>query len=301
VLHVHVPNTSAFWALAPGMPGNAPLVVHWHADVVPSAIDRRLALLYNGYRVLERRLLDRSARIVATSHPYLEHSAPLRPHRDKCRIVPLGLDPERLAAVTPDTPPPGAASVLERAGSRPLVMALGRLTYYKGFDVLLRAAAEVPDACFAVVGQGPLLGRLQEQARALGVEDRVVLAGGLPDADVHCLLSRCAAFCLPSVERTEAFGVVLLEAMFHGRPLVSTAIPGSGVGVVNKEGESGLHVPVGDPAALAAALRTLLGDEALRRRLGRGARQRLAQRFGMEPVARGVQAVYDEAVSPKSW
>ena len=101
LLHLHMPNTSAFWALMMPSARKLPWIVHWHADVVASTIDRRLALAYQFYRPLEQRLLAASKAIIATSAPYLDASAALRPWRERCRVIPLGLDPSRFPAPDP--------------------------------------------------------------------------------------------------------------------------------------------------------------------------------------------------------
>ncbi|WP_051328498.1 glycosyltransferase [Desulfatirhabdium butyrativorans] len=93
LLHIHVPNTSAFWALLLPAARRLPWIVHWHADVVASEVDRRMAQAYHLYKLIESCLLARSWRIVTTSHAYLHSSPTLSPWREKCRVIPLGLDP----------------------------------------------------------------------------------------------------------------------------------------------------------------------------------------------------------------
>ena len=121
--------------------------------------------------------------------------------------------------------------------------------------------------------------QLQEAIVQDGVEDRVVLAGRLSDATLHVLFERANLFCLPSTYRSEAFGVVLLEAMTYGLPIVATDIPGSGVPWVNQHGFSGLNVASGDAKALADACNQILRSEELRSRLSKGARQRFVAEF----------------------
>ena len=322
LLHLHLPNTSAFWALMVPAARRLPWVIHWHADVVASAIDRRLALAYRLYRPFEQRLLAASRAIIATSPPYLEASAALAPWRERCHIIPLGLDPARIpepdpaaqqraeawwnaVEVTVHSPRPLAGEGLgERAGkgqgggAAPLrILAIGRLTYYKGHETLIRAAAGLPNSRVLIVGTGERQPRLQALIQALNLNQRVTLPGFQPAADLNALLASCDVLCLPSLERTEAFGLVLLEAMRFGKPVVVSAIPGSGAGWVTQQAGHGRWVPVGDPAALAAALRELQRDPARRRALGQAGATALRERFGIEPVAAAVTALYQQVLA----
>ena len=171
---------------------------------------------------------------------------------------------------------------------------------YKGVDVLLRALAGVP-ASLVLVGDGPLRGSLESLARELGVQERVRFLGRVSDAERLDWYRRADVFVLPSVTRQEAFGMVQVEAMLCGRPVVSTDLP-TGVPWVNRDGESGLVVPPGDAEALTAALRRLCQDPVLRARLGQGALTRAREYFGAERMCRS----FDElcrcvAVTGAAW
>jgi len=141
-------------------------------------------------------------------------------------------------------------------------------------------------------GGGPLAQALAARIDALGLSERVLLPGRIPDAELAAWLAACDVFCLPSVSRAEMFGIVQLEAMAFGKPVVATAIPGSGVPWVNRHGETGLVVSPGDVDALAAALSALLADASLRARLGQGGREAVAGRFSPEVVARSLAEAY---------
>ena len=290
LLHLHLPNTSAFWALLVPAARRLPWIIHWHADVVASAIDRRLAWAYRLYRPFEQRLLAASSAIIATSPPYLEASIALAPWRERCCIIPLGLDPARITD-------PGQAAQ-ERAemwwGETPTfrILAIGRLTYYKGHDSLIQAAAHLPDSRILIVGTGEYRQRLEMLIHSLQLHDRVRLPGFQPEVDLNALLASCDVLCLPSLERTEAFGLVLLEAMRFSKPVVVSDIPGSGPGWVVSQAGHGLRVPPSDPDALAVALRELQQDLAKRTALGQAGLNALREQFGIAPVAAAVAALY---------
>jgi glycosyltransferase involved in cell wall biosynthesis len=146
VLHLHMPNIGPIWALMLPAARRIPWVVHWHSDVEVSKWSLRA--LYPHYRLFERAVLDRAEAIIATSRPYLEASKPLGEWREKCHVVPLGVDISRLPPVDRGR----AASLWPRARLR--LLAVGRLTYYKGFDTLLRAVIGLDGIELVLIGEG---------------------------------------------------------------------------------------------------------------------------------------------------
>lgn len=281
IVHVHLPdpltNLALWWR-----PPKARLVVHWHSDVV--AQRRALKL----YAPLQEWLLRRADAVVATSTAYAGSSPWLRPRMDKVTVIPIGI---RDPATAVD--PKAVEAVRARHGGRRIVLALGRMTGYKGFDVLAEAARHLPEDCVVVVGgSGELLERHRANVRSLGLDARVVFAGHIADAELPAHYAAASLFCLPSTTRAEAFGVVLLEAMAMSKPVVATDIPGSGVPWVNRHGETGLNVPVGDGPALAGAIRTLLDDPALAARLGAAARRRYLDHFTADSMVDAVETLY---------
>jgi glycosyltransferase involved in cell wall biosynthesis len=297
VLHLHLPNTSAFAALMLPRARRLPWVVHWHADVVASAIDRRLALAYGLYRPFEQGLLRRSHTIIATSPTYLAASQALKPWQGRCVTIPLGLDPGRLAA--PDAEGVALADTLWGAASL-RVLAIGRLTYYKGHEVLIRASASLPGVQTLVLGGGEYRQRLERLIQTINVGDRVRLTGYRAEGEVAALLASCDLICLPSLERTEAFGLVLLEAMRYAKPVVVSDIPGSGAPWLVRRAQNGILTPPGDPQALATALSALQAHPARRQQLGEAGAQALQREFGIQHVARAINQLY-ELILGKAW
>lgn len=289
LLHLHLPNPSAFWLLGMAEARRLPWVLHWHADVPSDARHMGVRLAARPYRLLERRLLQRAAAIIATSRSYRDGSTELAPFHDRVRVIALAAEPP--PAVVP------AAPEWPAAGLR--LLAVGRLSYYKGFEVLLRALAQVPEVQLLLVGDGEQRSSLQAAATRLGVAPRVRFAGELPDPELHAAYRACDLFCLPSLDRAEAFGLVLLEAMREARPVVASHIPGSGVGEVALDGESALLVPPGDVPALAHALAALARDPARRAQLGAAGRARWDQQYRPEPVARQVMSLYREVLADR--
>lgn len=290
IIHVHLPNPSALWLLSLGAARDIPVVVHWHSDVITSSHGWLMKGLYGLYRPVERRLLRRAAAVIATSPSYLASSESLSEFPDKCRVVPLGLDAERL-----DTGPEPVRPASFPEG-RMQVLAVGRLTYYKGFGYLLRASARVDGLDVHIVGQGELRRELKKLARQLKVEDRIHFHGALDDEALAQMFVACDVLCLPSIERTEAFGLVLLEAMRFARPVIVAAVRGSGMGWVVKDEVTGLQVPPQDVGALAGALERLRADPALGAALGAAGRERFDQAFSIDRSVDALLDVYREVL-----
>lgn len=255
ILHLHLPNTSAFLALTLAAARELPWVVHWHSDVVVSKIRGMLALAYRVYRPFEQALLERAERIIVTSTPYLEASEPLSQWREKCHVVPLAVDVARLPDQTAELP----TGTSWRAG-RLRLLSVGRLTYYKGFETLVRAVSCMPGVELLIIGEGELRPRLEVLIRELaptGEEPRARLLGAVDDDCKHALLARCDVFCLASRERTEAFGVVLLEAMRYAKPCIVSDLPGSGMPWLIAQSGAGLLVEPENVGAWRNAIRRL--------------------------------------------
>jgi len=283
VVHIHLPNPMANLA-ALTKRAKAKLVLHWHSDIV-----RQKGLL-RLYAPILRKLLERADAIIATSQNYLEGSAWLAPYRHKTHIVPIGIETAYLTAEEGQVD-----RIRSRFPRRPIVLALGRLTYYKGFEYLIRAARDI-DAWILIGGKGELSDQLQRSIEAYGVGDRVVLLGAVPSTELGAYYAACDIFCLPSDRKSEAFGVVQLEAMACAKPVVSTRIPGSGVSAVNEHMVSGLTVEPADPKQLAAAVNHLLADSDLAARLGEGGKRRRQERFSKKKMIDDTLGVYAQAL-----
>lgn len=273
VLHVHMPDPMAALAILAVRPRGR-VVVHWHSDVIRQR--RSMAL----YEPLQSWLLQRADAIVATSQPYLEASQPLQRWRSKVTVIPIGIS-DRSTLASPDK----VAAIRRRFEGRRIVFSLGRITYYKGLEVLLDAAARLPeDTVVLIGGEGELLEHFRSQVVAGGLERQVHFLGHVPNEDLPSYYQACDVFCMSSTVRAEAYGVAIVEAMMMGRPIVATDIPGSGVPWVNVPGLTGFNAPVGDADALALALLRLLGDASLRARLGAASRQRYLSEFDSEKM-----------------
>ena len=242
------------------------------------------------YRPLMLRVLSSIDIILVTTGNYLESSEILPAFRHKCRIVPLGIDRDRFLSADARS----AEALRRRHGDGAMILFVGVLRYYKGVDYLLDAMTKV-EARLLIVGEGPMGSAWRAQAQALGLGNKVTFVGRVPDEELPLYYRAADLFALPACERSEAFGLVMVEAMTSGIPVISTEI-GTGTSYVNRHQESGLVVPPRDPEALADAINTILSDAALRHRLAEGALARSAL-FSAQRMLEGVQGVYDELVA----
>jgi glycosyltransferase involved in cell wall biosynthesis len=290
-VHLHFPNPLAHLASLL-LPASIKRVITWHSDIVRQ---KRLLALY--LPLLRSVTLRADALIAATPAHYTSSTQiPARLPEAKRHVIPYGRDFSDLV-LTPLTAEL-CASIKAKAksvsASGHIIFALGRHVYYKGFDVLIEAMQQV-DAQLIMGGDGPLKAELQQQAELLGISHKVTFTGSIPEADLAAYFNACDVFCLPSVAQSEAFGLVQLEAMACGKPVVCTQL-NNGVNVVNQSGITGLTVPVRDTTALSAALNTLLKDDALRLKLGQQAKAYAVSGYSLSAMSNSHLALYSSLV-----
>jgi rhamnosyl/mannosyltransferase len=288
ILHVHFHHPMGVMSyLASRKPRSHRIVVTHHADVVRQ---ERLLKLYGPFM---HRLMDRASAILCTSPNTLESSEELARYREKCKVIPYGINlsqfdetPEVLAR---------ANAIRERYPGR-LLLGVGRLIYYKGYEYAIRAMRHI-DARLLLIGEGPLREPLQALARETGVSERVHFLGNIHNKDIAPYHHASDIFLLPSIAKSEAFGIVQLEAMACRRPVVNTLIPGSGVPFVSRHEESGLTVEPKNSEALSEAVSALLRDGDRARRYGEAGRRRVETEFEKGVMAKRILSVYQE-ISP---
>ncbi len=282
VWHLHAPNITMMLAIL-AHPRIRPLVVTHHSDIV------RQKVLKHAVRPLENAVYRRAARIFSDSPGYIDGSPLLQKHPAKVEVLPLGIDREPF-----ETPGPAAgafAAGLRAAHGSPLWLCVGRLIYYKGLPVALEALKSVPGKLL-VIGTGPLEASLRKRAADLGIADRVVFHGHATADRIAGAFRAATALWFPSTARSEGFGLVQVEAMASGCPVVNTAIPGSGVPWVCRHEREGLTVPTNDPAAFATAANRLLTEPGLRDRLAAAGRERASAEFDHRVMAGRSLAIY---------
>jgi rhamnosyl/mannosyltransferase len=285
LIHLHVPYPMGELAYLAAHRGRR-LIVTYHSDVVRQWWARPL------YAPLLNALLQRAQSVVATSPAYLASSPVMRTFADRCSIVPLGVRPGRFR-----TSAESVAAIRQRWADRHfprLVLYVGRFRTYKGLPYLVRAIAGL-SARLLLIGGGPGEPAVRQLVGRLGITDQVIFLGQVDDDALPAYYGASDVFVLPSIHRSEAFGIALLEAMAAGCPVISTEL-GTGTSWVNQSGVTGLVVPPADEAALRAALGALLAEPSLRERFGQAARERVAAEFSEEQMLERIAGLYWRAV-----
>ena len=287
VLHFHFPWPYAdLLNLLPV--ARRPKVMTYHSDIV------RQRVLLHLYAPLMRRTLKSMDAVVATSPRYIETSPFLHSliSSGKVRAIPLGIEDH----CVPRAQGEEESEILSRLNltGRGFVFALGVLRYYKGFHTLVEAAGQI-GAPIVIAGSGPEDRHLKELARTLGT-DNVIFAGQVTEAEKRDLLHGCTLLALPSHLRSEAFGMVLVEAEMYAKPMVCCEV-GSGTSFVNIHGETGYVVPPESPVELARAINALLSDPAFAAQMGSAARLRYERLFSGQALGRAYADLYREVLS----
>jgi len=281
LVHLHFPDPMSHLA-SMVLPRSIPRVISWHADIT------RQKNLLKFYRPLLNRAVEAASAIIVATPNHISNSEVLGELADqrKIHVIPYGFDLERYAGTNSDV-----AAIRERFPGK-LIFTLGRHVYYKGIDVLIQAMSRIdPDVRLLIGGVGPLTEQWQALASQCGVSNRVHFLGMIDEDDLPAYYQACEVFCLPATSTAEAFGIVQVEAMASGRPVVSTALP-SGVSLVNQHQHTGLMVAPGDQVALASAINALMRDDAWRERLGRQAREYALREFSLDRMGLRTLAVY---------
>lgn len=287
LVHVHLPFPLGDLAcLLSGYKGK--VVISWHSDVVKQ---KKLMFFY---KPLMNAFLKRADCIFVATPGHISGSAYLKPYSEKCRIVPYGLD-------IPSYEESPAHPVLTEKLNDPKnkkVLFTGRLVYYKGIDVLIRAMKNTSDCELFIAGDGILHEELEREAKESGIIDRVHFLGVLSVEDLRAAMRDCDVFVLPSVENSEAFGIVQMEAMVYGKPVINTSLP-TGVPYVSLDKISGITVAPKNEAELSAAVNTLVHDDELRDKYGKNAYSLVREKYDINKILDNINDIYRELAEGK--
>lgn len=287
LVHLHYPNLLAVFVIL-FLSKRIPVIVHWHSDIVDKGLIGKITI------PITHILLRRASCIIATSSIYANSSLALRRYIDKVSVIPIGI-PDLSSTLFKSEK---VNSLKETIQDRSVILSIGRLVPYKGFDVLIEASKFlVSNTIVVIVGDGPLSKQFSRYVKENASDVKVVLTGSLTDSELRYLFKCAKLYCLASNSRAEAFGVVLLEAMTFGLPIVATEIPGSGVQWVNKHGVSGLNVSINNPIELAEACNLIIASKDLRDYLSHGARERFLSEFNEDLFVNRIMEVYMRLLS----
>ena len=262
------------------------MVVTYHSDIV------RQAAIMPLYRPFFHQFLAKASRILPTSPNYVQSSPTLQRFKDKCTVIPLGIETSRFSLT--DTRRSKVDDIKKMVSPNFLLLFVGRLRYYKGLSILLQAIKELDDVKLLIIGTSPVPGeeiQYKNMVNNAGLEQRIQFLGEVSDEDLPNYYHACDVFCLPATHRSEAYGVVQLEAHACGKPVISTSL-NTGVPYVNQNGITGITVTPGSVEELKNAILKLKGDPTLTRLLGENARHRVEHEFTAQHMVNQIQAVY---------
>ncbi|MBI2085055.1 MAG: glycosyltransferase [Candidatus Aenigmarchaeota archaeon] len=285
IIHLHIPNP---WAelnvfLYKIIHRKTKIIATYHSDVVPYGPIMNLASSLRFFYLLPSMnfLCDK---IIATSPNYVAGSLALRMSKGKVHIIPIGVDIEKFK--------PG-----KNTGRVFTFLFVGRLIPYKGLDVLIKACGILKGSgkrfIVNVVGDGKLYKNLLLSAARAGVKDRIKFMRKVGDSWLPSVYRKSDVFILPSLYRSEAFGLAQLEAMASGKPVISTEIKNSGVSFVNENGVTGIVVKPNDEISLANAMMKLMDDKKLRLKMGASARKRAEKVFDEKNISKRILKIYE--------
>ena len=296
VIHLHMPFPLGDLAcLLSGFKGK--LVLYWHSDIVR----QKKAMIF--YKPLMNWTLRRADAIAIATQGNIDGSPYVKPFENKCEIIPFGLRKEWEEKSDWYWKQEEHRHQVENSGreKRGLqILFIGRLVYYKGCEVLLDAlknlksripAKSFEDIQLCMVGTGALEEKLKNMAEQEGLMDNICFLGKVSDKELEHEIEKCDIFVFPSVANSEAFGLVQLETMAYGKPVINTSLP-TGVPWVSLHGETGITVPPGDVQALADAILWMWEHPEERTEMGRKARKRVKEEFCQEQMLDRIVNLY---------
>jgi rhamnosyl/mannosyltransferase len=281
IIHVHHPDPMsalALWFVNP----NSKIVLHWHSDIL------RQKRLLKFYLPIQNWLLNKSDLIIATTLNYANGSKHLKPFLNKTQIIPIGIDEKKLKIDNYKV-----EQILNRYKGQKLILAIGRMSYYKGYEYLFNSLKYLNNNYrLLIVGVNHCDFKFNEMIPEKYL-NKIDFLGRISDLDRNCFLAACDLFVLSSVYKTEAFAIVQVEAMAFSKPVVSTEIPESGVQWVNMSNESGLTVPIKDSLAIANAISSILENPKLYEKLSKGAFNRFKSEFTQDIMVNRLIDLYN--------
>jgi len=283
IIHLHVPNPwFEFNLFLYSLLNKKTIIITYHSDVIFYTLFHFLGEIFR--RIYLFPLLKISKKIIATSQNYVDNSFSLRKFRSKVKIIPLGVDTKKFKPLK------------VKKQKKKVLLFLGRLFPYKGLEYLLQAIKIVSekrkDFILYIVGEGKLRKKLEEMTKSLKIENFVKFTGKVSDEQAVKYYNLCDIFVLPSIHKSDAFGISQLEAMACGKPVISTNLKGSAVPWVNQHMKTGLIVEPKNSKALAEAIIYLLENEKLRKKMRMNARKRVLKYFTLQRMIRETFKIY---------
>lgn len=287
IIHVHFPDPIAALALYITRP-RSKIVIHWHSDVV------KQKHLLKFYEPLQNWVIRRADLIIGSTKNHIRCSDQFQLMGNKSKIIPYPFDLKgKLGVVDYDL-----VDILKKKYvNKKIILSIGRLVYYKGFQILIDAANYLTDDYVIIIGgSGHLKNNLQNQIDKSNLQNKVILVGSISQQDLPSYYELCDIFCLPSTHRSEMFGIVQLEAMFFGKPVISTKIERSGVCCVNINGNTGICVSPGNSKEISDAVFTLMENSKKYTEFSNNAKTRITEVYDKTIIMKKLITAYSELI-----
>ena len=256
----------------------AKLIVHYHSDIVRQRIFGFLVNFFINYT------LKKAEKIIVSNPNLIKNSYCLKKFKEKCEVVPFGIDLLRFEKFKESE----VQKIKEKYGD--FVLFVGRLNYYKGLKYLIKAMKEIPFN-LVILGSGSLEEKLKIQIKELGLEKNIYILSFQKEKQLINFYNACSLFVLPSIFKSEAFGIVLIEAMTCGKPIISTEL-GTGTSWVNLNNQTGFVIPPKNNQALSEAIKKIMENKELAQEFGQNARKRVEKEFSLKNMLEKIEELY---------
>lgn len=271
IIHYHMPFIFAVIAHFIARPKYKKMYITYHSDII--GYDKIMKPFWGIYK----EFLKQADKIHVLSPNIIESSKIIKPYKEKCVVIPQGISTKNIFNNEQ------AQKIKQKYPNKKILFSLGRLVKYKGFIYGIEAMKNVENAVYLIGGSGPLGEKFRKYIEENNLKEKVILLGRVTSEDVESFYQACDIYLFPSVMQSEAFGIVQLEAMRYGKPVINTNL-GTGVNYVSIHGETGLTVEPANSEELSKAIKTLLEDAPLREKLGQNARRRVEMLFDIDRI-----------------
>lgn len=294
LIHAHTPNPTIADLTCFHNKGKVPFILTYHNDITKDGFHGKIiSTLYN--ETLGSFLLTHSNMIIATTQNYVKMSVNLRPHRKKVKVIPNGTSLEKFSTIYNEN------FLVNRYNISPdskVILFVGALEEYKGIDYLIAAFKKALDheenCVLVIVGFGILFEKLRRFSEKKEISDKIIFAGYVRDDELPNYYASCNFFVLPSISEKEGFGIVQLEAMACGKPVICTNLPG--VNEVDIDELASIHVPPKDVDSLANAMITMLENDDLVKKMGINGRMLVEDKYDWKKIAKMTEKIYNEVI-----
>ena len=287
ILHIHEPFPLADLSLHlyPRIKKNfSRIIVSWHSDIV------RQKMVLSFYGKYIQKFLQIVDKIIVSNPNMIKNSDFLPLFKDKCEIIPIGTD---LSWTDQSSSLNTYKGNIDQEHSKPIILCVGRLVYYKGIEYLIDAMQYISNVSLIIIGSGPLEIKLLKRIHRLDLDSRIKIIPEVDEKTLHSYYKTCDLLVLPSVEKSETYGIVQIEAMACGKPVICTDL-GTGTTFINQHGVTGLVVPPRNSESIVEAINYILNDDNLKSKLGMQAKQKAFNEFSAEKMVQSVYQLYQD-------